>query len=70
MVQLLLPVTTLAANCSCSCFCGVSQASKIVGGVNANVNEFPWQVETFSSCCCNLHFPQVGVTCCLQEKQR
>ena len=24
--------------------CGVAQATKIVGGVNALLNEFPWQV--------------------------
>jgi len=26
--------------------CGVAQATKIVGGVNAALNEFPWQVCT------------------------
>ncbi len=38
LVALLLHVVTLDA----ACFCGISQTSKIVGGVNAQLNEFPW----------------------------
>jgi hypothetical protein len=53
LVVLFLHVVILDA----VCFCGISQTSKIVGGVNAQLNEFPWQVSFYHI----LHF--IGCRC-------
>jgi hypothetical protein len=42
VVLLLLPGVAVSQNAGCRC--GVSTAVKIVGGVNAIAQEFPWQV--------------------------
>jgi hypothetical protein len=36
--------TLHAATQDAACSCGVTQPTKIVGGVNAKLNQYPWQV--------------------------
>ena len=38
-----------AAPLDAGCSCGVSQATKIVGGVDAQLHEFPWQASLSSA---------------------
>ena len=44
--MVLLWLVALAVPMEATFTCGVAQATKIVGGVNAALNEFPWQVCT------------------------
>jgi hypothetical protein len=59
LVALLMHVITLDA----ACFCGISQTSKIVGGVNAQLNEFPWQASFYHK----LHFIFDSVGFCFTD---
>ena len=42
LVALLFPITCLGQATTCTC--GIPQTTKIVGGVAAQLHQFPWQV--------------------------